>query len=145
MRSCTHAIREILRFALASSGLKQAQVSVLLTDREQIRDLNRQYRQVDAPTDVLTFPAAPWAKPMLGDIAICLPIAREQAHLRKATPKDETLFLAIHGLLHLLGWEDESEAGQQAMVTKMNAIASGFGLETDLDWWSRHYGEAIHA
>ncbi len=145
MRSSTHAIREILRLALSQSGLEQAQVSILLTGREQIQALNRQYRKVDAPTDVLTFPAAPWAKPMLGDIAICLPIAKEQSILRGVTQREETLFLAVHGLLHLLGMEDESDSGRQSMVTKMNQIATAYGLESDLDWWSRHYGEAAYA
>lgn len=115
-------------------------VGVLVTDDAAMRDLNRDFRSVDAPTDVLTFPALPNPAGHLGDLAISLDTARRQAKARGASATHELQFLAIHGTLHLLGFDDEEPDDRAAMVTEMNRVASSLGIPEDREWWSRGYG-----
>ena len=92
-------------------------------DDVRIRELNRQWRQHDKPTDVLSWPqedtgsgAADTALPeILGDVVISLDTAARQAQCRGWDIADETALLLVHGILHLLGYEDETEAGSAAM------------------------------
>lgn len=97
-------------------------VSVALVRDEQIRRWNRHYRGVDAVTDVLSFPAAggPTAAmprgvlPVLGDIAIATGQARRQARRLGHRYSDELRVLALHGLLHLLGYDHDRDDGRMA-------------------------------
>jgi len=105
------------------------EVSVALVDEEIIRELNRRYLNNDEPTDVLAFPLmssdelsrldkrAIVPPETLGDIVICIPIAARQAAERNQKHYEEIELLAAHGLLHLLGYEDETERGAGVMTT----------------------------
>lgn len=105
------------------------EVSVALVDEEIIRELNRRYLNNDEPTDVLAFPLmssdelsrlnkrAIVSPEQLGDIVICIPIAARQAAERNQKHYEEIELLAAHGLLHLLGYEDETERGAGVMTT----------------------------
>lgn len=84
---------------------EDCEISLLMTDNESIRSLNRDYRGKDFPTDVLSFPMEDAI--MLGDIAISMDKVLEQAVQRDITPEREAAFLYIHGLLHLLGFDHE--------------------------------------
>lgn len=118
---------------------RNGEVSVLLADDSEVKDLNRQFRRIDEPTDVLTFPSD---NPMLlGDIAISVPYAERQAKSRRVSLKQEIGFLAIHGGLHLLGFDDESEDDRKVMVEEMNRAAVAAGLKPDLEWSSILHGE----
>ena len=78
-----------------------------MTD-QTIRELNRQYRNKDKPTDVLSFPLADEVCPtLLGDVVISIDTARRQARQRKRAFADELRALLIHGILHLLGYDHE--------------------------------------
>lgn len=116
---------------------------VLVTTDERMRAMNLRHRGIDAATDVLSFPAppTPGRRRMLGDIAIARPTADRQAELRGASVGDEIAMLAIHGALHLLGYEDESEEGRDRMIDLMNEAAAAAGLATDPEWRSRHHEE----
>ncbi len=96
----------------------------MLTDDAGIRDLNRRWRGIDKPTDVLSWPQeamdgpgdAPTVEdPVLGDVAISVDTARRQATARGWMESEEAALLFVHGLLHLLGHEDETESGAEAM------------------------------
>ncbi len=94
------------------------EVSLTLTDDEQIWRLNRQFRSVDRPTDVLSFPQyQPGEKILphtsLGDIVISLPRLAAQAAAYGHSQKRELLFLFVHGLLHLLGYDHEISAEEE--------------------------------
>lgn len=117
---------------------------MLLADDARLRSLNARFRGVDAPTDVLSFPSA-GPGPTLGDIAISVETAGRQARLRGARLRDELALLAIHGGLHLVGFDDENEADRERMVDLMNEIARACGIGTDEAWWSRHYDEEARA
>ncbi len=107
------------RKLLAGEGVEFAEVSVLLTDDAGIQEFNRQWRGIDKPTDVLSWPQeeAEQAKGAvhLGDVAISLDTALHQAQTRDWSVEEETALLLVHGILHLLGYEDETEAGAAEM------------------------------
>ena len=122
-----------LRRALAAAGdllrnvgRPDAEVSVLLTDDAEIRALNRAWRGIDAPTDVLSWPqeepGAAIAGSVLGDVAISLDTARRQAGARGWDAEEEVALLLVHGILHLLGHEDDTAAGARAMRARERAI-----------------------
>ncbi|MBC8141671.1 MAG: rRNA maturation RNase YbeY [Armatimonadetes bacterium] len=100
---------------LARSNRTGAEVSVLLTDDAGIHALNRQWRNMDKPTDVLSWPLEEANGESLGDVAISLDTAMRQAQARGWDIADEIALLLIHGILHLLGYEDETEAGAESM------------------------------
>jgi probable rRNA maturation factor len=95
------------------------EVSVLLTDDAMIRAMNRDYRGRDRPTDVLSFPqpdATHDSGPrLLGDVVISLDRAAEQAAYAGHGLADELALLAVHGTMHLLGFEDDTERGRRGM------------------------------
>lgn len=123
---------------LRTYGQPPSEISVLLTTDERIRDLNRQYRGQDEATDVLTFPGPETPGALLGDIAISVPFAERQAGERGIPLEREVVFLALHGGLHLLGFEDETDLGRDDMVRRMNEAAAVLGLEPDPAWSSIH-------
>jgi probable rRNA maturation factor len=101
---------------------------VILVAPEAMRELNRTHRSVDAVTDVLAFPIdgddeLPAGLPrLLGDVVICLERAREQALERDQEPARELAVLAVHGTLHLLGYDHERDAGE--MLARQDAICA---------------------
>lgn len=108
------ALARFARAALGALGQRAAELSVLLCDDRFIRDLNRRFRGIDTPTDVLSFeqagpidglplgPPAP-GPPVLGDVVISLDTARRQARRRSIPEAAELRELLLHGILHLLG------------------------------------------
>ncbi len=120
-------IREIVCEVLRLEGRRDVpDVSVALVDDAYIRVLNREYRGVDQATDVLAFPMEPErddsAEPALGDVVISVERAREQARQFRHPLRRELALLAIHGVLHLLGYEDETEAGASAMWSRQKSL-----------------------
>ena len=96
------------------------ELAIVLTDDAQLHTLNLQYRGIDQPTDVLSFPADPADLPpgepaYLGDILISVPYAARNAEAAGWSLAEELRLLAVHGLLHLLGHDDETDAGADAM------------------------------
>jgi probable rRNA maturation factor len=99
----------------------ESEVALVFSDDQRLRSLNLAFRGLDKPTDVLSFPAdpddlPPGEPPYLGDIVISVERAAEGAAAAGHDLVDELRLLAVHGLLHLLGHEDETEAGAEAMV-----------------------------
>lgn len=117
-------------------GRTSEAISILLTSDETVRDLNRRFRNVDEATDVLTFPSdgLEWAP--LGDIAIAVPYAERQAAARGVSLEQELGYLTIHGTLHLLGFDDQTEDARAQMVAEMNRCAVASGLRPDHEWYS---------
>jgi probable rRNA maturation factor len=93
----------------------QGKVTVLLTTDRAIRSLNRRFRGIDKVTDVLSFPADRTAFPgIAGDVAISVPTALRQARQQSHTLAVEVKVLILHGLLHLAGFDHETDTGQMA-------------------------------
>jgi len=105
-------------------------VSIALVDNDYIRSLNREYRQKDAPTDVLSFPLADDEDDeILGDVVISLEKAAEQAKEYGHSFSREVAFLTVHGVLHLLGHDHYEEEETRIMRAKEEKILSALGLE----------------
>ena len=116
---------------LTAEGVEDgAVVALLFADDELLWRLNREHRGIDEPTDVLSFPgdeggafpAADGESRYLGDIAVSVPTARRQAADAGLTLEEELRHLVLHGLLHLLGYDHESDAGDAAMRAKEEAM-----------------------
>lgn len=109
-----------------------AALTLLLTDKARVRDLNRRYRDVDRATDVLSFPfgeALPDGGQYLGDVVIALPVARAQAAAAGHTLEAELVLLAVHGILHLVGY-DHAEAAEKARMWAAQAeLLEELGVE----------------
>lgn len=114
-------------------------ISILLTDDGEMSDLNDRFRGLREPTDVLTFPSN--FPGVLGDIAISVPYADRQAKARGVSLNQEIGYLAIHGGLHLLGFNDETEEDRKVMVEQMNKAAIAAGLKPDHEWASLLHGD----
>jgi probable rRNA maturation factor len=87
------------------------EVDVLLSNSQRLRQLNRRFRRKNKPTDVLSFP-----RPSGGDIAISADIARANARLYGHSIADELKILVLHGMLHLAGYDHETDNGRMARV-----------------------------
>lgn len=122
-------------------GKPNAAACLLLTSDARVRELNRQFRGIDESTDVLTFPAGDFAGDQLGDVAIAVPYAERQAKMRRVSLSQELGYLAIHGALHLIGFDDQTEADRAEMVRQMNLSAIDAGFKPDEEWASILHGE----
>jgi probable rRNA maturation factor len=122
---------------LAGEGRPEgAEAGLVFVDDEYIRQLNLEYRGIDAPTDVLSFameegePLAgmPGEEAVLGDVVISLPAAQRQAEEYGHSFAREVAYLTVHGVLHLLGYDHATEAGRREMRDKEEAALAGAGL-----------------
>jgi probable rRNA maturation factor len=122
-------------------GTRRVYVSLVLTDDAGIAALNREFRGVDAPTDVLSFPQLEAAGPvtavpadaplLLGDIVVSLQRAEAQARDYGHARVRELGFLLVHGLLHLLGYDHETPAEAATMEARQEAILHALELHRD--------------
>lgn len=116
-----------------------AEISVLICDGPVIRELNRTYRDVDAPTDVLSFALNEGEDDVLeeeselGDIVINLDRAEEQAREYGHSREREVAYLSVHGFLHILGYDHYDPEEKKAMRAAEEAILSACGLERVMD------------
>lgn len=126
-------LKRAARLTLESASLDlDSDLTIVLTDDAQLQRLNRDYLGVDAPTDVLSFPAGEedpqTGARYLGDILISLPRARQQAEAAGHSLEAEAQLLAVHGVLHLLG-HDHAEADEKARMWQAQAeVMARLGL-----------------
>lgn len=139
--------RDLLRAleaTLQAEGRPEGELTLVITGDTAVADLNRAYLGVDGPTDVLSFPAqepadglaaspaasfisAPEMANYLGDIIIALPYTRRQAAELGRSLRDELRLLAVHGALHLLGYDHAERAEATEMWARQDAILAGVG------------------
>jgi probable rRNA maturation factor len=103
-------------------------VAILLTDDETVRDLNASFRGVDAPTNVLAFPAGSNPEHFLGDIALAFGACEREAGGQGKTLADHLRHLVIHGVLHLLGYDHQDDAEATAMESRERELLAGLGV-----------------
>ena len=112
------ALNRFLARARGAAGLKGT-VDVLITTSAEMRSLNRRFRGKDKPTDVLSFPAEPdLQRKFAGEIAISAEMAAQNAHALGHSPAQEVKILALHGILHLRGYDHECDNGRMARREK---------------------------
>ena len=119
--------------ALTGATLKEgAEVGVQLADDARVRALNRQWRHIDAPTNVLSFPAFSTAglaiAPMLGDIVLAYETTLREAEAEGKTLADHAAHLIVHGFLHLLGLDHLDDAQADAMEAMETRILASLGV-----------------
>jgi len=106
-------------------------VNVLVTSSRELRTLNRRFRGKDKPTDVLSFPPGPgFGNVLAGDIAISAEIAKQNARRLGHSVAQEVKILAVHGVLHLAGYDHERDHG--VMASKESALRQFLGLPAGL-------------
>ncbi len=128
------AIQQAAERALQQQGAPpNALINILISDDAQLQELNRQYRGIDAPTDVLSFPMDfidPEAdQPHLGVLAISYPQAQAQAKAGGHSVEAELQLLTIHGALHLLGHDHLEEAEKARMWQVQAEVLAALGLD----------------
>lgn len=121
------------RAALEHQNASPGEVTIVLTDEEHIRQLNKQYAGVDAPTDVLGFSHG-MQNPetgvlYYGDVIIALPIAESQAREAGHSLEAELSLLTVHGVLHLLGHEDVENSERDSMLRAQREILDRLGID----------------
>ena len=119
------AVRE-LRAAATGEDINGA-VSVLFADDAAVRAMNRTFRGKDAPTNVLSFPA-PDGFGALGDIALALETVAREAREQGKSVRAHAMHLLAHGLLHLVGYDHETDADAERMEARERAILAGLGI-----------------
>ena len=135
-----HTVVEQVRQAAAATLKKEhvaspAGLAVLLTDNERIQTLNRKYRNRDRPTDVLSFPTDdhfPGEEAYLGDIAIAVPVAQQQAQAGAHSLLAELALLTVHGVLHLLGYDHIHPEEKSHMWDTQRQILHTLGVDVQL-------------
>lgn len=125
-------LRRAAQAVLRRHGLKgNATLTVALVDEETIRRLNRTYRGIDAPTDVLSFPTRTEISPgvrYLGDVVIAFPYAARQAQQEGHPLDGELALLTVHGVLHLLGYDHDTEPARRQMWAIQREILHQLGF-----------------
>ena len=127
----------------------EAEVNLTLVDNDAIHRINREYRQIDRPTDVLSFPMQTYDTPadfshvedcvednfnpdtgelLLGDIILSVEKVREQAAVYGHSEKREYAFLILHSMLHLFGYDHETEQEREAMEERQRSILDQLGI-----------------
>ncbi len=116
-----NAVSETLKYEMFD---RDCEISVTFTDNESIRELNREYRDIDRETDVLSFPMDDEGESVvLGDVVISLEKARAQAEEYGHSIEREISFLCVHSVLHLLGYDHEtSDEDEKEMFKKQDEV-----------------------
>ncbi|ANU12892.1 Metal-dependent hydrolase YbeY, involved in rRNA and/or ribosome maturation and assembly [Planococcus halocryophilus Or1] len=135
-------VQKILEHAAKQEKVTDSEVSVTFVTNEMIRDINREYRGKDQPTDVISFAMEEMGEGetaiigsqeprMLGDIIISLDRTKEQAADFGHSFERELGFLAVHGFLHLLGYDHLTEEDEKKMFSRQEEILVSLGITRD--------------
>ncbi len=126
-------LKGLIKYALKYLKLKKVEFNIIFIDNKRIHEINKEYRGVDRPTDVISFALEDHEDikletRVLGDIYISIEKAREQAEEYGHSLKREISFLAVHGLLHLLGYDHMNEEDEKVMFELQDKILDGYGI-----------------
>lgn len=130
-------LKDVVDFALKHENIENSIFNIIIVDEETIRELNKNYRGKDSVTDVISFALEDddtFVKTdfrVLGDIYICLPRAKSQALEYGHSFFREISFLAVHGLLHLLGYDHMNKEDEKVMFTLQELILSEYGIKRE--------------
>jgi probable rRNA maturation factor len=117
---------------LSHQNIQEKLVTIVVTDDAALQKLNQTYRHINAPTDVLSFPAGEphpeSGKINLGDVLISYPTAASQAKIAGHSTIEEAQLLAVHGVLHLLGYDHYNDDDKTAMWAAQDQILSQLGV-----------------
>ena len=130
----TSELEDYIKYVVKELDIENAIFNIIFIDNEEIREINREYRNVDRETDLISFALEDNMDVvyedfrLLGDIYISYEKAIEQAELYNHSVKREVFFLATHGILHLLGYDHMEEDDEKVMFGKQNELLDGYGI-----------------
>ena len=130
----TSELEDYIKYVVKELDIENAIFNIIFIDNEEIRKINREYRNVDRETDVISFALEDNMDVvyedfrLLGDIYISYEKAIEQAELYNHSVKREVFYLATHGILHLLGYDHMEEEDEKVMFGKQNELLDGYGI-----------------
>jgi len=120
-------LKECARAVLAGEGIKEAKVTLAFVDDATIAGLNKRFLEHEGPTDVITFPYSQ-GKKLEGEVVIGVEVAQREAAERGHDVNTELCLYAIHGVLHLCGYDDRDRKGAARMRTKERAYLKQLNL-----------------
>ena len=127
-------LNEYIKYVVKKLKLERCEFNIIIIDNEKIREINREYRNIDAETDVISFALEDNSDivyedfRLLGDIYIAVDIAYDQAIEYNHSREREVCFLATHGLLHLLGYDHMTEEEEKEMFGKQEELLKEYGI-----------------
>lgn len=127
--------KKLIEYALEFENLENVEFNVIFVDDDRIRQINREYRGIDRVTDVISFALEDNENMkfefgrLLGDIYICTNRMKSQAKDYGHSLMREQGFLTVHGLLHLLGYDHQTEEEEKVMFERQELILDGYGLK----------------
>lgn len=121
-------VREIVREVLRQEG-KDAELSIAFVDEEEIKRLNKKFLGKDSSTDVLSFPLETKRGWVEGEVIVCVPVALKAARKMRVDVEDEIMLYVVHGLLHLLGYNDIKKKDARIMYSVEKEVLSRFGYK----------------
>ena len=129
-------LNQVIDLTLEVEKIENAVFSVIFVDEAKIQEINREYRGVDRVTDVISFAFedsidVSYDFRFLGDIYICIPRMKEQALEYGHSEKRELSFLVVHGLLHLLGYDHQTEEEEKEMISKQEVILNAANIKRE--------------
>ena len=130
----TDELSDYIKYVVKKLDIENAIFNIIFIDNKEIRDINREYRNVDRETDVISFALEDNMDVvyddfrLLGDIYISYEKAIEQAETYNHSVKREVFFLATHGILHLLGYDHMEEEDEKVMFELQNELLDGYGI-----------------
>ena len=131
-------VENVLQKALEKEKLENTSFNLIIVDNNYIHELNKKYRNIDRPTDVITFALEdensviiPNEERILGDIYISIDKAREQSKEYQHSLLRELSFLAVHGFYHLLGYDHQTKEEEKIMFQKQEEVLEEYGIRRD--------------
>ena len=120
-------LREIVRQVMAEEDIKDYEISLAFVDNPTIHGINKRFLEHDEPTDVITFPYSS-GKVLVGELVIGVEVALEQARVGGHEVDAELALYVIHGLLHLVGYDDKDAHDRKQMRVRERSHLNGLGL-----------------
>ena len=130
----TEELNDYIKYVIGELKIDNAIFNIIFIDNEEIRKINKEYRNVDRETDVISFALEDNMDVvyddfrLLGDIYISYEKALEQAEIYNHSVKREVFFLATHGILHLLGYDHMEENDEKVMFDLQNKLLDSYGI-----------------
>lgn len=128
-------LEPLLTYALEVENVDNLEFNVIIINNGEIHKINKEYRGIDRPTDVISFALEDYKDikyendyRVLGDIYISIDKVKEQAKEYGHSEKRELAFLAVHGLLHLLGYDHMEKEDEKVMFSRQELILDGYGI-----------------
>ncbi len=129
-------LESLLKDFCKREALDNVEFNIIIVDEKKIHELNKNYRNIDRPTDVISFALedddtviSPEGIRILGDIYICIEKVHSQAKEYGHSFERELTFLAVHGLLHLLGYDHMTKKDEEIMFKKQEEVLDYYGIK----------------